>query len=368
MTLAVGRCESCTMVQLMEDIPRDRMFNQDYPYQASQSTFIREHFERYAKRLLDDELSEPDAFMLEIGCNDGVMLGAIAKAGVRHLGVEPSRGVAEKAVAAGVRVWHDFFEESTAAAIAKVEGPADVIYSANTVSHISYIDSVFRGVDRLLAEDGIFVIEDRYLGDIIDGNYFDQIYDEHRYIFSVRSVQELAARFGFELVDLERFAVHGGTIRYFIARSGARPASPDVARMITAERARGLTEPATLQRFAANVQRSCDDLVALLRDLAAKGQTVKGYGATSKSATVLNYCGIGPELLPCVCDFTPEKAGRLTPGMHIPVVPASTFGQPFPDYALLFAWNHAEEIMAKEREFRESGGRWILYVPEVHLV
>ncbi|MBH0243755.1 SAM-dependent methyltransferase, partial [Streptomyces cavourensis] len=116
------------------------------------------------------------------------------------------------------------------------------------------------------------------------------------------------------------------------------------------------------------VERSCTELVRLLEKLRAEGRTVVGYGATAKSATVINYCGIGPDLVPFICDSTPAKQGRLTPGMHIPVQPPEEFSKPYPDYALLFAWNHAQEIMAKEQGFREAGGRWILYVPEVHIL
>ncbi|MEV7970199.1 class I SAM-dependent methyltransferase [Sphaerisporangium sp. NPDC088356] len=366
--LAVGHCVECTMVQLMEEVPRERMFHEDYPYHSSGSSVMREHFTRTALNFIETELTTTDPFFVEIGCNDGVLLRTMAESGIRHLGFEPSAGVANVARERGVRVRTDFFEESTAAAVREAEGPANAIFSANTICHIPYLDSLLRGVDALLTPDGVFVFEDPYLGDIVKKTSFDQIYDEHFYLFSVRSVQAMAERFGFELVDVERHPVHGGEVRYTLARAGARQPTPAVARLLAEEEAQGLARPEVLQGFASSVTRIREDLVALLRSLRADGKTVAGYGATAKSATVTNFCGIGPDLVSYVCDTTPAKQDRLSPGVHIPVKSTEAFTASYPDYALLFAWNHAEEIMAKEERFRESGGQWILYVPEVRVV
>ncbi|MFI9203879.1 methyltransferase domain-containing protein [Streptomyces sp. NPDC053048] len=365
--LTVGFCTSCTMVQQLEEVPRDAMFRTDYPYRSSLSTAMRDHFEGVAQHFLDEVLTGPDPFLVEIGSNDGVMLNTIGRAGVRHLGVDPSRDAAEVARRQGTRVLVDFFEESTARAIRAEDGPADVIYSANCFSHIAYIGSILRGVDVLLAPEGLFVFEDRYLGDIIEQTSFDQIYDEHFYLFAVHSVRAMAERFGFELVDVTRLAVHGGAIRYTVARPGVREPSAAVHAMLADERRRGLAREETFLAFGAGIERIRADLVKLLGELRADGRRVVGYGATSRSATVTGYCGIGPDLVPFICDSTPEKQGRITPGSHIPIRPPEAFRDPYPDYALLFAWNHAEEIMAKERAFREAGGRWVLYVPDVHV-
>ena len=365
--LAVGCCASCGLVQQLDEVPRQRMFHQDYPYRSSGSMVMRKHFEQVALRLLETELTGPDPFVVEIGSNDGVMLRTISEAGVRHVGVDPSGAAAETARTMGVRSRTDFFERGTATAVCDQDGPADVIFSANTISHIAYLDSVFDGVLALLAPEGVFVFEDRYLADIVDNNAFDQIYDEHFYLFSIRSVANLARRFGLELVDAEHLPVHGGTIRYTVARQGRRRPTAAVEEFLTAERERGLTHPDTFARFAGAVREIRDDLLTVLREIRALGRTVVGYGATAKSATTTNFCGLGPELVPFVCDSTPGKQGKLMPGSHIPVRPPSAFADPYPDYALLFAWNHAEEIMAKERAFRESGGKWILYVPDVRV-
>ncbi|MET9297297.1 class I SAM-dependent methyltransferase [Streptomyces sp. NPDC003077] len=366
--LAVGMCTSCTMVQLLEDVPRERMFRTDYPYLSSLSSAMREHFRTTARHFLDTELRDANDLLVEFGSNDGIMLDTVHRAGRRHLGVEPSTDVAEAAAAKGIRVRNAFFEEETAADIADREGTAKVIYAANTFSHISYVDSVFRGVDALLAPDGVFVFEDPYMADIIERTSFDQIYDEHFYFFSVRSVQAMAAHHGFELVDAAPLPVHGGEIRYTVARPGVRVPSPAVGRFLEREKAARIAEPDTLARFGAHVDEVRDALRAQLERCRDQGRTVVGYGATAKSSTLTNYCGIGPDLVSFIVDSTPAKQGKLSPGSHIPVRAPEAFSRPYPDYALLFAWNHAEEIMRKENAFREQGGRWILYVPGVHTV
>lgn len=366
--LAVGVCGTCGMVQLMEEVPREKMFHEDYPYISQGSAVMRKHFRALAERFLATELAGADPFVVELGCNDGTMLRTVAEAGVRHLGVEPSGAVADMAAAAGVRVRKDFFEESTALSIREEHGAADVIYAANTLCHIPYMGSILKGVEALLGPTGVFVFEDPYLGDIIERTSFDQIYDEHFFLFSASSVDEMARRHGLELVDVERLEVHGGEVRYTLARPGARPRTEAVAALLAEEKDRGLAERATLDLFGDRIRTIRDDLVALLRKLKDEGKRVVGYGATAKSATVTNLCGIGPDLVEFIGDTTPAKQHRLAPGSHIPVRPAEEFANPYPDYALLFAWNHAEEIMAKEQAFREAGGKWILYVPEVHVV
>jgi methylation protein EvaC len=355
------------MVQQLETVPPNEMYRADYPYRASGALMIRRHFESVARHIIQT-CPGPGGFVVEIGSNDGVMLKTLSEAGIRHLGVDPAASADDVARSHGVNVRTDFFNASTGREIHAEHGPAHLIFSANTFSHISYVESIFRGVDSLLAQDGLFVFEDRSLADILRQNYFDQIYDEHIYLFSVTSVQAMAAHFGFELVDAKHLSLHGGSIRYTVARAGTREPAAAVAEFLAQEKADGISEEATFLRFAGQIERVKVDLVTLLRDLRSEGRLVVGYGATSRSATVLNYCGIGTDLLPLVCDSTPEKQGRVTPGSLIPVCPPTDFSDPFPDYALLFAWNHAEEIMAKERLFQEKGGRWILYVPQVHTV
>lgn len=366
--LAVGHCSGCAMVQLMEEVPRERMFNERYPYYSSGSSVMRSHFQVTAERLVSEYAMGKDPFVVELGCNDGVMLESLAKAGVRHLGMEPSGSVAEVARSKGIRVREDFFEKTTALEILEQDGRADVIYAANTFCHIPYAASVLTGVRELLAPEGVFVFEDPYFGDVTEKASFDQFYDEHFFLFTATSVAGMARRFGFRLVDVERLPTHGGELRYTLAREGSRPPTSKVEEMLREEAHRELTSPEALRVFADRVRSNGKHLLRELRALKERGERVVGYGATAKSATVLNFCGIGPDLLEYICDTTPAKQGRITPGSHVPVLGHDRFATSYPDYALLLAWNHADEIMAKETGYREAGGRWIHYVPEVRVV
>jgi methylation protein EvaC len=366
--LEVGACTDCTMVQLLHEVPRELMFRADYPYLSSGSTRMAGHFGEAARRALARGPRGSDAFVVELGCNDGVFLRHVAAAGVRHLGVEPSAEVASRAAAQGVDVRVAFFDEALAREIRDEHGPATLVYAANTLCHIPYVGSVLAGVAALLADDGVFQFEDPYIGDILDKVSFDQFYDEHFYYFGAHSVQRLARRCGLELVDVEPLAVHGGELRYTLARAGSRRPGDVVERTVERERRTGVTDPARLAAYARLVRANADELVGLLRTARDRGETVAGYGATAKSATVLNYCGIGPDLVPVIYDSTPAKQGLVAPGSLIPVEPSSAFRREYPTYALLFAWNHAEEIMANEPGFREGGGRWLRYVPSVGVV
>ncbi|WP_206503832.1 class I SAM-dependent methyltransferase [Streptomyces chrestomyceticus] len=363
--LAAGICEHCALVQLTDDIPHERRPYPGYPYHSSGSSVMREHFRATGRHLLRTELPGRRApFAVEVGCTDGVVLRTLADAGVRTLAFEPSGYTG----ADGVRVHRAFLTAASAREAVAAEGPAQVVYAANTVCDIADLPGFFAGLDELLAPHGVFVFEDPYFGEIVGRTAFDQFYDEHRYYFTATSVRALAERFGFRLVGIERLPVHGGQLRYTLARAGRRPPAPAVAELLAEEAARGLTDPAALAAFAGRVDGVRKDLVALLEELRATGRTVAGYAATAKSCTVTAYCGLGPRLVPYVCDSTPAKQGRLTPGARIPVRAPGAFAVPYPDYALLFAWNHAAEIMAKERAFRAAGGRWILYVPDVRVV
>ncbi|GAB3078365.1 class I SAM-dependent methyltransferase [Nocardioides zeae] len=365
--LEIAACTGCTMVQMVHEVPRELMFREDYPYLSSGSTHMAEHFEAAARDALERELRIDDPFVVELGCNDGVYLKHVAAAGVRHLGVEPSAAVARRAASLGVDVRVDFFDEELAREVRAKEGPAKVVFAANTLCHIPYIGSVLAGVEALLHDDGVFCFEDPYLGDILATTAFDQFYDEHFYYFSVHSVQAMARRHGLELVDVAPQAVHGGELRYTLARAGARTPAPAVEAALEQERAAGVTDPARLREFGERVRTNADELVAVLEEARAAGRSVAAYGATAKSATVLNYCGIGPDLVPVVYDSSPTKQGRVTPGSGIPVVPSEGFRASYPDIALLFAWNHATEIRAKEQGFADAGGSWLTYVPRVQV-
>jgi len=366
--LEVGFCPECTMVQLMGQPKREMMFHQDYAFFSSTSTRMALHFKEFADLVMKNNLKSTDPFVVEIGSNDGIMLQNFTKAGIRHLGVEPSANVADTAIKKGIQTICEFFDENIARQIVVKHGQADAIIAANVMCHIPYLHSIASGVKLLLKPNGVLIFEDPYLGDIVEKMAYDQIYDEHAFYFSVASISYLFEKRGLKVVDIIPQGVHGGSMRYVIAHKGTREESKAVSEQREKEKQLGLYSTDTFQQLRQNIDQSRDNLMDLLLNCQKRGKRVVGYAATSKSTTVINYCGITTDLVKFISDTTPIKQGKCSPGAHIPVRPYKEFTNNYPDYALLFAWNHVEEIMAKEQKFVESGGKWIVYVPKVQVL
>ena len=367
--LAPAFCEACGMFQLLEQPDPQKMFHEQYAFYSSTSRYMQVHFEAFAQAVINTVLAgRDDPLVVELGSNDGIMLRHFKARGVRHLGVEPSANVAEVARSQGLSTISAFFDRRLADEIAAMEGSADAIVAANVMCHIPDLVGVAAGVQRLLKADGVFIFEDPYLGDTIAKTSYDQIYDEHVFIFSAASVQHAFAPFGLELVDVMPQITHGGSMRYTLAPWGSRQVSKKVGEQLAKEVGLGLDRAETYLQFKANCENSRATLMQTLERLRSQHKRVVGYGATSKSTTVINYCGITPAHVEFISDTTPIKQGRLSPGAHIPVRPYDEFAKLYPDYALLFAWNHAAEIREKEAGFVAAGGRWIVYVPEVAIV
>lgn len=367
--LKVGFCPECKMVQLTEIVDQEKMFHENYAFFSSTSAYMKAHFARYADYILAEHCkNEKDPFIVEMGSNDGIMLQNFADKKIRHLGIEPSKNVAQVAIEKGINTVSEFFDEQLAEKIIAQHGQADVFAAANVMCHIPYINSIFRGVKKLLKPTGVLMFEDPYLGDIISKTSYDQVYDEHAFYFSCLSVQILAERNGLELFDILPQKVHGGELRYIIGHKGAHTVTQRVIDQVKAEKEQGLDKMETFHQFRKNVEQSRANLMKVLNDLKSKGKRVVAYGATSKSTTVTNYCGITPEHIEFISDVTPIKQGKLSPGAHIPVKPYQAFRDNMPEYTLLFAWNHAEEIREKEKEYQAQGGKWIMYVPKVEIV
>ena len=366
--LKVAFCPTCKMVQLTEQPDREKMFHDNYAFYSSTSTRMSHHFKTFAENVMKTYVNTGDPFVAEIGSNDGIMLQHFAKANIRHLGIEPSANVARVAMEKGVNSISKFFDEELAMQIVAEYGQADAFLGANVMCHIPYLHSVIAGIKRLLKPKGVVMFEDPYLADILEKTSYDQIYDEHAFYFSIASVDYLFSQYGFELIDIQPQNVHGGSMRYVLGHSGAYPVSPSVIAQKKKEELLGLSRGETYDGLRRKIEESREKLVSLLRDLKKQNKRVVGYAATSKSTTVTNYCGITPDLVEFISDTTPIKQGKYSPGVHIPVRAYEEFKKDYPDYALLFGWNHAEEIMEKEQAFRDAGKHWIVYVPEVNIL
>lgn len=361
--LSAAWCPRCTLVQLVEQPRRELMFNDGYPFFSSSSARMQQHFAALARDVMAVLPANP--FVVEIGSNDGTFLRHVAQAGHRHIGIEPSAGVAQAAAERGVTTLCRFFDVTSANEIVRDHGPAHAVIAANALSHIADPHAVVEGIALLLARDGTCVIEDPYWGDVVAATAFDQIYDEHASYFTLSSLSYLLADHGLEVIDATPVAVHGGSMRYWISHSGARSIAARVIELRDRERASGLHAADTFSQFRDRVTANGIALTALLRDCKARGLSVVGYGATSKSTTAINFFGMTPDLIEFISDTTPAKHGKFSPGAHIPIRSHDHFRAPYPPRALLFAWNHAAEVRAKETAFTRSGGRWIVYVPAV---
>ena len=365
----VAFCDACKLFQLVNQPSRERMFNENYAFFSGTSKFMGQHFNTFANYMIEAYLKNiPDPFVVEVGSNDGIMLQNFAKQGIRHLGIEPSKNVADIATSRGIKTIIEFFDTSLVERIVAEHGRADAYLAANVMCHISDIGSVVNAIKALIKPKGIVVFEDPYLGDVIEKTTYDQIYDEHVFLYSVHAVQYLFQQYGMEVVDVQPQVTHGGSMRYFVGNKDAWNIHARVGQQLNVEREIGLTDPNTFQVFRKNCHSHREKLLNVLVDIKAAGKTIAGYAATSKSTTILNYCGIGHDILDCIYDTTPIKHGKFSPGMHIPIIDHREFSQSYPDYALLFAYNHEREIMEKENQFMEQGGRWITYVPEIKVL
>ena len=366
--MKVGFCGNCNMVQLVEQPDREKMFHENYAFFSSTSNYMKGHFKLFANSVSELQDLNENSFVVEVGCNDGILLENFIIENIPCLGVEPSENVAQVAIEKGIEVIMKFFDRPLAEHILQSHQKADAILSANVMCHIPYIHSIYDGVKTLLKEDGVFIFEDPYLGEIIEKTSFDQIYDEHVFLFSALSVNYLANMHDLELVNVEPQITHGGSMRYTIGHKGIKTVSQNVIKLIDQEKKLGLDKKQSYLNFTDNVNKIKNDLINLLTKLKNDGKKVVAYGATSKSTTVTNYFGITPDLVECIYDTTPIKQNKLSPGAHIPVLPYDQFRESNPDYVLLFAWNHATEIMKKESDYMGNNRHWITYIPNVKVI
>ena len=362
-------CSLCSLIQLGECVPAPIMFHDNYHFISSTSQNMAHHFEKTAFDFLQLVQSRRDPFIVEIGCNDGILLKHIANQGFRHLGIEPSRNVAQASRLQGVQIMEDFFNEKTALKILNDKGPVDILYGANVITHIEDLRSVMKGASTLLKKDGWFILEDPYFPHIIEKGCFDQIYDEHIYYFSVISVNSLATAFGFKLVDAIAQPVHGGSMRYLLrsSQSSANP-KPAIEKYIKLEQSMSLDKVSGYSNFANKIAESTSKLKSLLSKIKDEKKQIVGYGATAKSSTLLNYAKIGADILDYITDNTPSKMGKFSPGQHIPILSHDKFLKDQPAYSLLLAWNHKDEIFQKEINYRKNKGKFITYVPQLEIV
>ena len=359
-------CEDCTLVQITETVPPERLFS-DYAYFSSFSDTMLEHARGIVGRLVRERGLGPNSLAVEIASNDGYLLQYYVQAGVPVLGIEPAANIARTAEEKGVRTVVDFFGEPLASRLRAEGVRADVLHANNVMAHVPDLPGFARGLHAILAERGRAVIEVPYVRDLIDKREFDTIYHEHLSYFSLTAMHRLFARHGLSVVDVERLPIHGGSLRVTVAHAG-EPISAAVEQLLAEEERDGLTRLEFYTRFAKAVEDLRHSLTALLADLRAKNQRIAAYGAAAKGSTLLNFCAIGPDVLEFVVDRSPHKQGKYMPGVRLPIAAPSKLMEARPDYVLLLTWNFADEILAQQAAFRDLGGRFIVPIPDVRVV
>ena len=361
-------CTSCGLLQLLDVVDPEILFRH-YLYVTGASATQTAHNRAYAATVTEMLALGPADLVAEAASNDGNLLKAFAAHGVRTLGIEPARNLAAEASAAGLETLNDFFSLATARRLRAERGAARVVAANNVLAHVDDPRDFLAGCRELVSEDGLVTVEVPYLGELLERVEYDTVYHEHLSYFAVGPLLRLAEAVGLHVVRIDRFPVHGGTLRLYLSRS-ASAHGPDVLRLQAEEERAGLMDLRRYRRFAEDVQQSRVALLELLEREAAAGNEVVGYGAPAKGNTLLNFCGIDVRLVRYTVDRNPRKVGLFTPGAHLPVreVSALLEGARVPDAVLILAWNLADEIMQQQQIYRDRGGRFILPVPRATVV
>ena len=348
------------LVSISKRIPSREMFTNKYPYRSSLSKTMQNSFYKLSKEI--SKSFKPN-MVLEIGSNDGAFISHFKKQNV--IGVEPCSNLAKITKKKGFTTYDNYWEFMLAKKLKKKYKKIDLIYSANTLTHISDLKDVFKSIDLLLSTNGILIIEDPSLLECLKKNSYDQFYNEHIYLFSTLSVQNIIKNFNLEIFDLKNLDTHGGSIRYYIKRKTNKKLKilPNVEKQLKKELRFGLDKYNTYRKFSNNVKRSKLNLIKLLLNLKKKNKKIIGYGATAKAVTVLNYCNIDNTIIDFFTDTTPEKVNKFMPGKKINIIKYKKNILDKVDYAFLGAWNFKKEILKKEKKFLNDGGKFITHIP-----
>ncbi len=360
-------CKDCGLTQLL-DVVDPEIIYPDYIYETVSSLGLVEHFDAYAADVLARVKPKTGALVVDIGSNDGTLLKAFKKRGMKVLGVDPARIIAERATKEGIETLPVFFTRASSAKIKADHGPAAVITTNNIFANVDDLHEMTEGIRDLLAPDGVYVLESSYVGDQLANMVFDFIYHEHLTYFSAKPLASFFKSKGLEMIHVQRVATKGGSLRYTMQRAGGpRKASPEVARLLALEEKTGLHQPKTYKDFAARVDKSKAEVAGLLKKLKTQGKTIAAYGASATSTTFIYHFGI-VKLLDYFVDDYKLKQNTFSPGAHIPVLPSEALCERKPDYVLIVAWRYAEPILKKHAAYLKQGGKFIVPLPELKIL
>jgi hypothetical protein len=360
-------CDGCSLVQIPDVVRPEDIFS-EYAYFSSFSDSWVAHARRYVTETIARLSLGPTSMVVELASNDGYLLQHFVARGVQCLGVEPAANVAEAALKRGVPTRVAYFNEDEARRMVAEGIRADLLVGNNVLAHTPDLNGFVAGLKILLTPAGTLTMEFPHLMRLVEGVQFDTIYHEHYSYFSLTAVQRVFAAHGLAIHDVEELPTHGGSLRIHASHAeDSRPASVAAKELSARERAWGVDTPAPYEAFADRVRCAKLALLDFLVSAARQGKQVVGYGAAGKGNTLLNACGIRPDLLRYVVDRNPYKQHTLLPGSRIPVYPTATIYETRPDYVLILPWNLRSEISAQMAGVREWGGRFVVPIPEVEV-
>lgn len=366
--LNVYFCVDCGHVQLLDIIDPGDLFT-EYVYVSGTSPANVEHFRCYAEQVIANTRLEPGNLVVEIGSNDGTMLRFFKDAGMRVLGVDPARSIAEAASAQGIETLAEFFTPQLCERIREVHGTAAVVIANNVCAHIDDLQSVMRGVRSLLEPQGSFVMQVSYLLDVHRGTLFDTMYHEHVDYHRVGPLRRFFDRMGMRMWDSQRVDAQGGSLRAYAGLADAgHPVRDGISAMEEAEREAGLDNPQTLRAFWRQIERCKVELTALLEGLKSRGLRIAAYGAPAKATTLMHHFSLDGSTIDFIVEDNPLKQGLYTPGLHVPVLATEQLYERAPDYVVVLAWNFAPSIIVRHRVFSERGGRFIVPLPSLQVL
>ncbi len=360
-------CMRCGLAQLSYVVPKEILYGESYPYESSTTLTGRTHFTQLARTIGARFHLGPRDLAVDIGSNVGVLLAGFQAVGTRVVGIEPVPKLAAQAKTNGIETVNAFFSEETVEEIVTRHGRATLVTATNVFGHLDDLHAFIRCLQRLLLPNGVLVIEVPYLVDLLDRLEYDTIYHEHLSYISVTSVVRFFEQHGFQVFDVERIPIHGGSIRIYAGYRDRHPRNAGVGDLIRLEQEKGIFQAMTLERFAGRVRANRLDLTKALLDLKADRKRIAAVSAPAKGNTLLNYCHLHTGVLDYVTEKARLKIGLFTPGTHLPVVDDTQLIADKPDYGLLLAWNFKEEITGNLADFHRSGGKFITAIPALEI-
>lgn len=368
--LRVYVCSECWLVQLPAAQSADNIFRDDYAYFSSVSKSWLEHARSYVEKVIERFDIGPDQSVMELASNDGYLLQYFKKHNVPVLGIEPCGNVAKAARKIGIPTIKKFFGRELAAELTEDRDKPDLVVGNNVLAHVPDLKDFVGGLKILLADRGVITMEFPHLAKLIQLNQFDTIYHEHFSYFSLHAVLNVFQLHDLRIFDVEELTTHGGSLRIYACHDedGSKADSDAVRELSDRERQLGMDGLELYRAFEEKVHRTKRELLKFLISARESGKRVVGYGAPAKGNTLLNYCGVGTDLLDYTVDMAPSKQGTLLPGTRIPVYAPDRILETRPDYVLILPWNIKDEIMAGMSAVRDWGGQFLVPIPEVQLL